>query len=120
MNAYNKYAFFIFNKIFVYTMDKIREFINKILNAIASMSKDSILHQYASFVIYMFVFLLFNNYYGFFPSALTGFAVTISIGILKEYVIDTYIRKTSIENKDIKHDIIGILLGVLISSITLL
>lgn len=81
------------------------------------MSKDKILHQYLSYVIYMICFGLLNKLFPIFLCIIMSTIITIGIGLFKEYIIDLRLRNKLVDKEDIIHDLIGIGLALLTSLI---
>ena len=88
----------------------LKKFINNLYtNYIDNIKLDSVLHAYISTILYVLCFNISNN-------LLFSCCITLFIGVvLKELLIDSYIRDGKFDYKDIISNTIGIVIGILIS-----
>lgn len=88
----------------------LKKFINNLYtNYIEHIKLDSVLHAYISTILYVLCFNISNN-------LLLSCCITLFIGIVvKELLIDSYIRDGKFDCKDIISNTIGIVIGILIS-----
>lgn len=88
----------------------LKNFINNLYtNYIERIKLDSVLHAYVSTILYVLCFNISNN-------LLLSCCITLFIGIVvKELLIDSYIRSGKFDCKDIISNTIGIVIGILIS-----
>ena len=91
----------------------IKNIINKLNNWIGSIRKDLIIHAGVSAVMFVLIFNLLCLC--MFPSfaALWSTFITLSIGTLKEYLVDKVIRGSYADVQDLYADAIGTMLGVI-------
>lgn len=88
---------------------------NWVNNTLGSLRKDLILHAGVSAVILV---LLFNILMlGMAPSCAMGWAVfiTLTIGLIKEYWIDDILRDSVADIQDLYADMVGVIIGVIVS-----
>ena len=88
---------------------------NWVNNTLGSLRKDLILHAGVSTIILV---LLFNILMlGMSPSFAMAWAVfiTLTIGLIKEYWIDDILRDSTADIQDLYADMVGVIIGVIVS-----
>lgn len=88
---------------------------NWVNNTLGSLRKDLILHAGVSTIILV---LLFNILMlGMSPSFAMAWAVfiTLTIGLIKEYWIDDILRDSVADIQDLYADMVGVIIGVIVS-----
>ena len=87
----------------------LKNFINNLYtNYIEHIKLDSVLHAYISTILYILCFNISNN-------LLLSCCITLFIGIVvKELLIDSYIRDGKFDINDVKSNLIGVIIGILL------
>ena len=88
---------------------------NWVNNILGSLRNDLILHAGVSAVILV---LLFNIFALFMTSSIAMFwaiFITLTIGLIKEYLIDDILRDSTADIQDLYADIAGVIIGVIVS-----
>ena len=88
---------------------------NWVNNTLGSLRKDLILHAGVSAIILVLLFNILTL--GMCPSCAMAWAVfmTLAIGLIKEYWIDDILRYSVADIQDLYADIVGIIIGVIVS-----
>lgn len=88
---------------------------NWINNTLGSLRNDLILHAGVSAIILVLLFNILTL--GMAPSCAMGWAVfiTLTIGLIKEYWIDDILRDSVADIQDLYADMVGVIIGVIVS-----
>ena len=96
-----------------------KEFINKFVNycnnITDSIRHDLLLHAFVSLIIYILTFNVLSLFCDRTDASMYAIGLTLFIGFFKEFIIDLVVRKMYADIDDIYADIIGILIGVVIT-----
>ncbi len=95
--------------------DFIKKIFNKMNNWLGSLRKDLIIHAGVSALIYVLIFAILTPYLGGPIAAVWSTFITLSIGVVKEYLVDKLIRDSYADVQDLYADLVGTILGVIVT-----
>lgn len=96
-------------------MNKLRKFFEWFYTSVVSKLKiDDALHAYASTIIFILSYGILGNFMNVYKNILWSVIITFVVGLVKEFVIDMWIRKGNAEWRDLVADVAGIVVGILL------